>query len=1056
MYTYRNLISRFAKSCLTGILALMPVFAFAQRTVTVTGTVVDDSAEPVIGASVLISGTTTGVPTDLDGRYTITVPADASLEFSSVGLQTVTEPVGGRTVINVVLPMDNTFLESVVVVGYGTQKKGSITGAIAGIGAEELIKTKSENPQNMLTGRVPGLRVWQTSSEPGAYSSNIDIRGFGSALVVIDGVPRSMDDFNRLNATDIENVSVLKDAAAAIYGVRGGGGVILVTTKKGSEGAAKVSYNGSFTFQTPSGLPKLADIMDAMQIRNEMNLNNINGGSLMFSEEFMQEYANGTRKATDWNSLVIQNMAPQTQHDVSVSGGTDKYKYYASFGYIYQEGFFKSRDLNYNKFNLRANIDAEILPGLNLNLSLAGTADQQNKPQTESDWIIRNWWRQGALYPAYADPEGTMLSYTGMDLDENTIAEMTSSVSGYRQYNKKQLQTSTSLSYDFGTLTDALKGLSAKVLYSYDVRFDTNTNYRKEYNLYAANGDGTYNMKVYGGSSPSYLAKENYQSNQHLFQATINYERKFGKHNVGALVGFEDQLFKSEQTNTSGNLLFSNPYFTSISGDKDSYGIGGRYSDVEHKAFFGRVNYNFDERYIIEAQLRRDASSYFAPGHQWGWFPSVSAGWRVSQEPWFKNTSALSFINQLKIRASYGMMGDDRGPSDYAWMTGYTYRGGESSERGWYNGYVPGYLFNGQFIYTVDPQPLPNVNYSWYKINTFNVGVDFEAWNGLLGLSFDYFQRHRSGLLTQNTSGMPTVVGAGAPVINGESDYNMGLELEITHRNKIGEVNYGLTGMLTITRQKYGVSLRNGNYGNSYDQWRNDNLNNRYQGVQFGYEGDGRFTSWEDIWDYGQQIFTERDALPGDYKYLDWNGDGEINGLDEHPYAFDQTPWMNYSLGIDVSWRNLDLSILFQGSALGSMEYVEPLHEVWGVPQSAGGVLTQFLDRWHPTNAGWTDPYDQSLTWASGYYALPGRWARGNSSFNRVSTDFLRLKSVEIGYTLPKFRSMKNFGLRIYANAYNPLTFTKLKFVDPEHPSDSYGRMYPLNKTFTLGINLTF
>ena len=273
MHTYRNMISRIAKTCMTGLLALMPVLAFAQRTITVTGTVVDDSAEPVIGASVLVAGTTTGVPTDLDGRYSITVPSNASLEFSSVGLTTVVEPVNGRTVINVVLATDNTFLESVVVVGYGTQKKGSVTGAIAGIGSDELIKTKSENPQNMLTGRVPGLRVWQTSAEPGSYSSNIDIRGYGSMLVVIDGVPRTIEDFNRLNANDIENVSVLKDGAAAIYGMRGGNGVLLVTTKKGAAETSKVTYNGSFTFQTPSGLPELADVVDAMKIYNEIDDN---------------------------------------------------------------------------------------------------------------------------------------------------------------------------------------------------------------------------------------------------------------------------------------------------------------------------------------------------------------------------------------------------------------------------------------------------------------------------------------------------------------------------------------------------------------------------------------------------------------------------------------------------------------------------------------------------------------------------------------------------------------------------------------------------------------
>ncbi|MGM9748125.1 MAG: SusC/RagA family TonB-linked outer membrane protein, partial [Candidatus Cryptobacteroides sp.] len=460
-------------------------------------------------------------------------------------------------------------------------------------------------------------------------------------------------------------------------------------------------------------------------------------------------------------------------------------------------------------------------------------------------------------------------------------------------------------------------------------------------------------------------------------------------------------------------------------------------------------NYGYDDRYLIEAQFRYDGSSKFAPGHQWGFFPSVSAGWRISEEPFFKD-SALNFINQLKIRASYGIMGDDDGVN-YEWMTGYTYLGGDENGNGYYTGYAPGYIFDGKFIYGVSPQPLPNVNISWYTAKTFNVGLDFEAWNGMLGLSADYFQRTRSGLFAQNTNSLPTVVGADPAMENLESDRHFGLELELSHRNKVGDFAYQIKGMMTITRQKFLKSVRKGNYGSSYDQWRNDNLNNRYQGVQFGYEGVGRFESWDDIWNYDG--YVENNTLPGDYIYLDWNGDGEINSLDEHPYAFDQTPWMNYSLSFDFTWKNLDFSMLFQGSALGSMSYQEPLYAIWG--QNGGGCLEQFMDRWHPAGE-WTDPYDQSLEWISGYYALTGHSPMGNSSFNRVSTAFLRLKSIEIGYTIPKFKKAKNFGLRIFANAYNPLTITGVKFVDPEHPDSDLGRLYPLNKTYTLGLNLSF
>lgn len=291
-----------------------PLMTFAQVRITVKGCVLDEQSLPVIGASVMVKGTSQGVPTDLDGNYAIEVPAEAVLEYSCIGYATVQAEVAGRTVINMVLSEDSNYLESVVVVGYGTQKKGSVIGAVAGVGSEGILTTKSENPQNMLTGKIPGLRVWQKSAEPGTYSANFDIRGLGAPLVIIDGVPRSVEEFQRLNATDIDNVSVLKDAAAAIYGVRAGNGVVLVTTKKGAEGKAKVNYSGSFTFQTPSKMPALTDVYDAMTLWNEKNLNKVTGGSIIFNEQDFEDYRTGKKISSDWNSLIMAKMAPQTQH----------------------------------------------------------------------------------------------------------------------------------------------------------------------------------------------------------------------------------------------------------------------------------------------------------------------------------------------------------------------------------------------------------------------------------------------------------------------------------------------------------------------------------------------------------------------------------------------------------------------------------------------------------------------------------------------------------------------------------------------------------------------
>ena len=1052
------------RQCLTGILTVlaflvMPLVTFAQDNITVSGTVTDDTDQPVIGASVMVKGSTTGVPTDLDGKYTIDVPADAVLEFSSVGLRTVDIQVNGRAVINVVLETDNTFLESVVVVGYGTQKKGSISGAVSAVNNDDIIKTKSENVQNMLTGRIAGLRVYQKSAEPGSYRNDMDIRGMGSPLVIIDGVPRDVADFQRLNSADIENVSVLKDAAAAIYGLRGGNGVILVTTKKGSEGKAKVNYNGSFTFQTPSRMPELASVVDAMTVYNEKGMNAVHNGALAFREDLVEQYRSGALSGEDWNSIILADWSPQTQHDLSISGGTEKIQYYVSMGYTFQDSFFKSGDLNYSKYNLRSNISAEIVKGLKLDLNIAGMLDQQNNPYFSSVDIIREYWRQGVLIPAFIDDEQTMYNGQGILDMKNPAAMMTSDISGYRQYDKKTFQTSATLSYDFGTVTDVLKGLKAQGMFSYDYRIDDNEIFRKEFSLYVLDENSTdsYVSQAFP-SHTNQLRKENYTKQQTLWNVMLNYDREFGKHHVGALIGYEAQVRKGDNYYALADLALGSPTLTAVNGQNQTVGLDNGLAnlyDIAYQSLIGRINYNYDDRYLIEGQFRYDGSSKFAPGHQWGFFPSVSAAWRISEEPFFKD-SALSFINQLKLRVSYGVTGDDNAKDfNYQWVTGYTYQGGQTNDKGWYNKYAPGYIFGGEWVYGANPQPLPNLDISWLTMNTFNAGIDFEAWNGKLGASFDFFRRVRKGMMAASNTELPTVVGAEAPWRNANTDCHFGLELELSHRNKVGDFSYEIKGIATITRQRVieDVSIRE--FGNRYDAWRNDNLTNRNQGVQFGYEGAGRYENWEDIWSY--PIYKENSTLPGDYKYVDWNGDGEISSLDEHPYAYDQNPWLNYSLDFRFGWKNLDFSMLLQGSALGSYCYEEALYNIWGNASGAGGVLEQYLDRWRPANGSY-DIYDPSLEWISGYYAYTGHYPTSNSDFNRVSTAFLRLKSIEIGYTLPKFKSpaMKDFGLRIYFNAYNPLTITKLKFVDPEHAGDDLGRMYPLNKTYTIGLNLSF
>jgi TonB-linked SusC/RagA family outer membrane protein len=1067
---YKQLLKKLIRHSFHGVLVQCVLFAsvFAsvptlQQEVTVTGkvTATGDESGGLPGVNVVVKGTNLGTTTDSEGRYSIRIrDTDATLIFSFIGYTTQEVPVMAQSTIDVVMVADVQELNEVVVVGYGTQEKVTLTGAVANIKGDELRQTKNENPQNMLTGRIAGVRVWQRSAEPGTFSNNFDIRGFeGTPLVVIDGVPRSMSDFQRLNPSDIDDISVLKDASAAIYGVRGASGVLLVTTKKGSKtGKPTITYNGSYTLQRPVGFPALADPYETMTIYNERSMNNINGGSIIYGPDKFEEFRSGARRTTDWNSLLISDFSPQTQHDISISGGTDKTQYYIAGGYLFQEGFFKSGDLNYNKINLRSNITSELARGLTLNLNLSGFTDERNTPYSSAVDIIRNYWRQGVLFPAYADPENTMLNYEGLDLEENTVAKMRSDISGYRKYKQKTFQSSASLDFDFGTVSPALEGLSAKAMVSYDFRNDDNVIFRREYYQYAYNPlTGIYASKLYNSSSPNQMRRELYSKQQMLGQFLLNYDRTFAnKHKVTAVLGVESQKRTGDNFYAQRDLAFAMEYLLAGVDENQVSGMSGNLADLyanNYNAALGRLNYTFGDRYIIEGQFRYDGSSKFIENDRWGFFPSGSVGWRLSEEPFFKSVSALSFVDQFKLRASYGVLADDNDPDyNYDWATGYTYPAtGDNAAAGYYNNYAPGYMFGGEFVYGVEPI-VSNQDLTWWTASIFDIGVDFEGWNGLFGFSIDYFDRRREGLFQRRAATIPTVVGTEAPFENVNSDRQFGIDLELSHRNTIGDFSYRVKAISTITRRQWLVAVQNGPYGNSYDRWRNDNFNDRYQGVQFGYEGAGRYQNWEDIWSY--PIYKERDILPGDYKYQDWNGDGEINGQDEHPFAFDQTPWLNFSLAYDASYKNFDLNFLFQGTALGSMQYREPLYSIWG--PNGGGTLEQYLDRWHPVDP-LADPYNPETAWVNGYYGYTGHYPRENSEFNRVSTAYLRLKSIELGYTLPKkTRALAAMNVRVFANAYNMFTITGVKFVDPEHPDSDMGRLYPLNKTYTVGVSARF
>jgi TonB-linked SusC/RagA family outer membrane protein len=1036
---YGMKIKRMVHYCIVSFLFLLMCNSAFAQTKTITG-IVSDNAGPLPGVSVSIKGTTTGIVTDVNGKYSLNVASGQTLLFSFLGYTPQEVVINTQQTLNIKMAQSSSSLNEVVVVGYGTQKKVTVTGSVASVSASEIVNTKNENVLNSLTGKVAGLRVVQNSAEPGSFDNSISIRGFDPPLVIIDGVPR--DNITRLDPNDIESVSVLKDASAAIYGVRAANGVILVTTKRGKKGSLELNYSGTYGFQVPSGLPKPVGAIDFMTLVNEQLLHNINGGQVKYSEADFEAYRTGTRTSTDWYTPVIKDRVPQSQHNLNATGGNENTNYFISMGITDQAGFLRSNDLNYKRYNLRSNISTRVNKNLTVDLNINGTMDQKNQPYQDAWWIIRSFWRQVPTQSIYANNNPNYLNVGEVD-GSNPVALADADINGYRTYNNKWFQSQVSATYT----VPFVPGLSAKGLFSYDYYNSSNKLYQKSYNQYKydANSD-SYNPTEY--QSPATVRREFFERPATLMQLSLNYDKSFGDHTFTGLLLYEEN--NRQQDNFYASRELSLPVDQLFAGNSENQiGSSDRGSDANpliynyvNKSIVGRVNYNFKSKYLAEFSFREDGSSRFSPRKQWGFFPAGSVGWRVSQEGFWKNSSTLSFINDLKLRASYGKVGDDSAVR-YQFLTGYDYPASGS------NNQLPGgSVFDGTFINAVQNRGIANQNLTWFNAENYNIGIDLEAWNGLLGATVNAFRRDRSGLLDTRAESLPGVVGAQLPQENLNSDRTQGFEIELSHRSHIGAFNYSVKGNIAYSRTK-NVNKIYAGAGNSQLNWHN-NGNNRWNNIYWGYGADGRYESYNDILNNTQ--FTSRNVVVGDYRYEDWNGDGQINGDDVHPIAYNSAPLTQFGLTLAGSYKGFDFNMLWQGATGVTVSYQEQLNiPLWG----GGSALGMFLDRYHPSDPN-ADPYNPNTVWVPGNYALTGTTADVNSMFNIQDATYVRLKSAELGYTIPLGFSKKIGikGARIFVNGYNIVTFTGLKYLDPEHPSSTYGYLYPLNKTFSLGVNV--
>jgi TonB-linked SusC/RagA family outer membrane protein len=1054
-------------SRLVAMLASMLLFSMAvlaQAGHVVSGTVLDEKGAPLPGVSVSIKGTSIGTITDTTGKFSIRITKGSTLVFSYIKYGTQEVPIKEESTVTISMTPTTTNLNDVVVVGYGTQRKATLTGSVAQISGAEVVTTKNENIENMLTGKVPGLQILQNTAEPGDFANNISIRGLGNPLIVIDGVIQpdftvtgnngdnnvgSSNILTRLDPNDIESISVLKDASASIYGVKSANGVILITTKRGKAGQLQLTYNGTYGLQVPSGLPKPVNALQYMQLVNQQDLHNSNGGIISYDSADFAAYKNGTLKTTDWYDAVFKKRTPQTQHNLTATGGNENTTYLLSAGYLYQDGLLTSNDLNYHRYNIRSSVTSKIGKRFTINLNLSGIVDQKNQPSESFWWTTRETWRELPTQTIYANNTAPYYSNGVVD-GGNPVAFENSNVVGYNTLNNLFLNGTLSIDYKL----PFIEGLTFRVFGSYNTQIQDNKLYQKSFDLYAYDAaSSTYTPTLNG--SPSYVQRQYYTYPQNDDQVSLNYSHSFGGiHNVTALLLMEGN--EQSGDNFASYRQLSIPVDQLIAGNAANQNAtqdGGNTALYQYatNSFVGRVTYDYNSRYLAEFSFRSDKSSKFAPGQGWGFFPSGSLGWRISEENFWKNNDKLSLIDNLKVRASYGVLGDD-GQLYYQFLSGYNY-----PANGNYNQLPSGAVFGSNFINAVQSTGIPNPNVTWATSHMFDAGIDVDAWKGLLGFTVDYFRRNRTGLLASSVLQVPEVLGATLPEENINGDRTQGFDFEVTHHNHIGKFSYTVKATFSYTNTM-NTAYAEARQGNSYLDWLNDQAN-RNQGIQWGYGAAGQYQNYGQI--LNSNVYVNRNAVPGDYIYQDWNGDGQIDGNDIHPIAYGGNPngtpllpKITYGLTLGGAWQGLDLNLLFQGTSIYSVSYIEQLNiPLWG----GGSALTQFLNDWHPANPN-ANPYSPSTVWVPGNFAYTGTTAMTNSAFNFYNGSYLRLKSAELGYSLPD-KLIKRSGLhgvRFFLTGYNLLTFTKVKYVDPEHPSGTYGYLYPLDKIYNVGLNVKF
>jgi len=1040
----------------------------SAQTRTITGTVTDSrTGDPISGASIKILHSKIGTSADEKGFFKLQVPSTLTnvvLTISSVGYASIEVTPTGESVVARLISGNNKQLNDVVVVGYGTAKKATLTGAVSSIKSKEVTEAPVTNVTNGLAGRLPGLVAVTSSSEPGYDGTTLRIRGSNtfndnSVLVVIDGVPdRSLE---RIDPYTIESISVLKDASAAIYGSRAANGVILVTTKRGKTGKPEITFNGNYGYNQPTKIPKMADAPLYATALNEIAYyNNPSGGlNQTYTAAEIQKFKDGSDPLrypnTDWFKTVLKPMSAQNNANLAISGGTESMRYFVSLDYKHQDGQYKNSATFYNQYGFTSNVDGKVSKDIHVAVDVSGRLEDRHFPQKSAGTIFNDlvsayptsvaWWPNGDPGPAREHGENPVVISTG--------------ATGYN--NDKYYVLNSNLRLDVNI--PWVKGLSLNGNLTYDQGFDFDKNFTKPWRLYSwdgttvdANNQPVLTSNVFGaGTNNSPTLYESFQSNySKLAYGLINYQTNVGEdHSIKLMVGTQVSNGNTESFNAYRDLFASTAVQEMFAGTTANQATGGSGTVNARLSYFGRANYSYANKYLVEFVGRYDGSYIFAPSHRFGFFPGVSAGWVASEEKFFKDN--VRFVDYFKLRASWGKTGNDR-VADFQYLTSYLF--GSSyypNTSGQYYPFVVDAASALSELQTVYESVIANPNITWEVANQSDVGFNANFLDNKLTVEADYFYYKRSNILWPQNATVPASAGLSLPSVNYGKSQNRGFDFSATYSN--------------VTRSKFNYSISiNGSYAqNKVLQWGEapgaplwQQTTGHPMGSGLYYVANGVIHNSKDSLDYTSHFTSwglSTPPAPGDIKYVDIAHNDTMDSRQQTRIYKSSIPTFTFGAYINLSYSNFDLSLLFQG-ATGAVMYLN----------SDGGTFTNFREslldgRWSPTNPDGNIPRTPNR---GNYY-----WDNTGNTFFLHKTDYVRLKTFQFGYTLSP-KNLQKTGIkfvRVYLSGQNLLTWCPgLKDFDPElgantTPSDLKnaipsisGGNYPLSRVVSAGLTLTF